>query len=521
MDTGPVADTHSVENPSSEGMDGGSLARLFLGMDAAGRAAGLENLTLEEALQLEADVHALVRGDLASWCRLALCPAGFSPARHHLALIGELEAIASGENDRLMVWMPPGSAKSTYASHLFPAWFMARQPYQNVLGASNTSGLAETFSKKVQDFIRDHSGVLKIGLTSEAVGSWSTSNKCEYFAAGVGSAIAGRRADLAIIDDPFKTLEEADNQERRDKVWDWFKTDFLTRLKPTGRIVLINTRWHHDDLSGKILEHEPERWRVVSFPAIAEENDALGRAVGEPLWPEWEPLSALLDKQRTMGGEDSRTWNALYQQRPTSARGTLFQVGKLVFHDVAPPVTRTVRGWDLAATEEGAVSGGRRSNRDPDWTVGVKLGLTETGRYVVLDVARIRGSPDEVERLIVATAAQDGRGTLISLPQDPGQAGKSQVAYFGTRLAGHVVLATPESGSKATRAGPVASQCGLGNLGMLRAGWNLALIAELRDFPAGRKDDQVDALSRAFEALITATGFGGPAQQTTIVHMAR
>jgi predicted phage terminase large subunit-like protein len=486
-----------------EGAAVGDLAERFLSLSVEDRAAFLAVLGADELAVLDADIDARVRSDLADWCRLALGPLGQYPARHHLRLIAELEAIASGENDRLMVLMPPGSAKSTYISDLFPAWFLARFANQSVIGASHTSGLAAYFSKRVQGRIEAHGETLGIRLVGEAVESWSTSNGGEYKAVGVGGAIAGRRADLMVIDDPIKSREEADNQLVRDRIWAWYIGDMIGRLKPTGRIVLVMTRWHHGDLAGQILELDPGRWRVLNLPAIAEANDALGREVGEALWPEWEPLAKLLDKRRTVGGEDSRDWTSQFQQRPSAEGGMLFMVKMIGILDQLPPVVRRVRAWDLAATEAGAVTKGGKPS-DPDWTVGLLLAKTDRGRYVVEDVVRFRGKPEEVERRIVETAAADGWSVIIGLPQDPGQAGKSQISYLTAQLAGHQVFSSKESGSKATRAAGVIAQANVGNVSMMSAAWNAALISELREFPAGRNDDQVDALSRAFAMLVVA-----------------
>lgn len=171
----------------------------------------------------------------------------------------------------------------------------------------------------------------------------------------------------------------------------------------------------------------------------------------------------------------------------------------------------------FGGTEAGAVIG-RGKPADPDWTVGLLLGRTDLGRYVIEDVVRFRGRPEEVERRILETATADGRGTVIGLPQDPGQAGKSQVAYLVSKLAGFQVAVSTESGSKATRAMPLVSQCNVGNLSLLTAAWNQRLIDEYRNFPAGRNDDQVDAGSRAFAMLVVAAR---PARGMSIGIMAR
>ena len=228
---------------------------------------------------------------------------------------------------------------------------------------------------------------------------------------------------------------------------------------------------------------------------MAEKNDPLGRQIGAPLWPEWEDLQSLERKRTTVG---ERTWSALFQQAPRPNEGTLFKVERLMVTERAhiDPADLTVRAWDLAATENAG-------SNDPDWTVGLKLACSQSGHYTILDVVRMRGSPHQVEEVILATARGDGPHVTIGLPEDPGQAGKTQVTYLTARLAGYHVHSTRETGAKFTRAMPVASQIEAGNVTILRDTWNQRLIEELGDFPSGRKDDQVDALSRAFTTIIT------------------
>lgn len=401
-----------------------------------------------------------------------------------------------------MVFMPPGSAKSTYTSVLFPAWCMARAG-TNIIAASHTMTLAEAFSGRVRGIIRDHSGMLGYGLATENVKRWQTTNGGEYLPAGVGGAVTGFRADLGIIDDAVKSREDADSETMREKAWAWYLADFRTRLKPGGRVALVMTRWHEDDLAGRLLARQPDDWRVVNLPAMAEADDPLGRSLGEPLWSDdgygyGAELAAKKAEYEAAGA--MRDWWALYQQSPRNPEGALFKVAMIGVADAAPAGGRDVRGWDLAATADGG-----------DWTVGVRLRRHEDGRFTVVDVTRLQGGPDAVERAIVNTAAQDGRSVAISLPQDPGQAGKAQVAYLTSKLAGWNVKASPETGDKATRAAPAAAQANVGNLSIVRAGWNAAFLDELRDFPTGMKDDQVDALSRAFAALTMAGG--GSSQQ--------
>lgn len=402
-----------------------------------------------------------------------------------------------------MINMPPGSAKSTYGSVLFPAWLLAQRPGLDLIGASNTSTLAEGFSRRVMGVIRDNTQVLGYGLTRESAEQWETSSRGKYRAAGVGGAIAGTRADCVIIDDPTRSRADAESETIRESQWNWFTGDLRTRLKPAASIVVIMTRWHPDDLGGRLLENQPGLWRVVSLPAIAGEDDALGRQPGEWLW-DGDPAYGYGAELRRVHSEyeaagATRDWAALYQQAPRPSEGALFKTTLIPVLDAAPSGRNVVRAWDLAATQQ-------TGTRNPDWTVGVKLLRTDDSRYIVLDVVRIRGGPDEVEQTIVNTAQQDGRGVRVSIPQDPGQAGKQQVLYLTRKLSGFVVESSPETGDKATRAAPVASQVNIGNVSIVSGSWNNVFLDELAGFPNGQKDDQVDAFSRAFGMVGMARG---------------
>ena len=198
-------------------------------------------------------------------------------------MIRELEKVARGETHKLMLLMPPGSAKTTYGSYLYPPWLIASQPAK-IIAASHTIDRAAYVSKQVQRLIRDNTKALGYGLANEAVEQWATTNRSEYLAAGVGKAIAGFRADLGLIDDPVKGQEAADSKSQQDSVWDWYWGDFFTRLKPGAKQILIMTRWAEGDLGGRLEEAEGDEWRIVRLPAIAELNDPLGRGPGEFLW---------------------------------------------------------------------------------------------------------------------------------------------------------------------------------------------------------------------------------------------
>ena len=428
---------------------------------------------------------------LHEWACLALESAGQRPQQHHALLLKRLSEVSAGAIDRLMVLMPPGSGKSTYGSVLFPAWFLAVHPKADLIAASHTDALATHFGRQVRNCVIEHGETLGYGLARDerAAGRFRTDRGGRYFSAGVRGPITGRRADLVLIDDPVKSHAEADSALARESLWEWYRSELTTRLKPGGRIVLIMTRWHQDDLGGRLLR-EDDGWVLLRLPALAEPGDPLARSIGSPLWPEIADADSL---RRTRTAVGTRNWHAMYQQAPRASEGALFVVDRIATVD-AVPAGVSVRAWDLAATAAG-------DGRDPDWTVGLKLCRDAEGALCVTDVVRLRGGPAEVEAKILATANADGANVTIGLPQDPGQAGKQQVAWLTRRLSGFRVRASPETGSKITRAGPLAGQVEAGRVSMLRAEWNSVLAEELREFPTGRKDDQVDALSRAFSLL--------------------
>lgn len=424
-------------------------------------------------------------------------------AAHHRLLLQKLDEISSTPHGRLMVFMPPGSAKSTYASVVFPSRYLGKTANRKIILASYGDDLARKLGRRTRSIIKQarYQGIFSAGLTAEsqAAQEFSLTNGSEYMACGILSGVTGNRAHGVIIDDPIKGREQANSETIREKTFDAFEDDLKTRLIPGGWIVLIQTRWHQDDLAGRILPDDwagqsgkirckdGNDWEVLCLQARCEsENDPLGRKPGEYLWPEWFDL-----KHWAQFEQNQRTWSALYQQRPSPLEGDLFKPDKIEIIDALPSATnRFVRAWDLAST----VNGG-------DWTAGIKLAKLPDGRWLIADVARLQGGPETVEAAIVNGAKRDGSKCKIRLPQDPGQAGKSQVAYLTKQLSGFTVISHPVTGDKVTRAEPMAAQVNVGNVLMLRAPWNDTLIAEMRMFPNGSHDDQIDALSDAFSEL--------------------
>lgn len=364
------------------------------------------------------------REDLTNWCIEALAKEEQTPAHHHLLLIRELEAVARGENDRLMIFMPPGSAKSKYTSELFPAWILSYCPGVSIIAASHTATLSERFARRTRNRVADYADVLGIDVseTNRAAAQWETTNEGEYFSTSVGGSVTGRRADLILIDDPVKSRAEAESETVRAATSEWYHADLYTRLRPGGAIVLIMTRWHEEDLGGMLLNEMSaggDQWRILKLPALADSpDDPLGRKPNEPLWPEWEDYDAILRRRMILG---EREFGALYQQNPRPA-GTSFFDEQNVLRD-GLPVQPPVRCDSVFAVIDSAVKTG--SKHDGTAVTFYARCLTGGTPLYILDwdIIQIEGSLLEVwlpvifqrlEELVVQVKARMGSlGALI------------------------------------------------------------------------------------------------------------
>ena len=426
------------------------------------------------------------RGAKASLARfIDYLDIGFQPAKHHLLLIEKLEAIERGDIQRLMVLMPPGSAKSTYASVLFPPWFMGRNPKCAVLGVSNTTELAERFSRRSRNLVAmpRYANVFGFGVSPDvqSSGNWETGSGGEFFAAGMGAAIAGRRADLGLIDDPIKTREEADSERVRQKQWDWYVNDFCTRLKPGARQILIQTRWHEDDLGGRILEREADRWVVVKLPMVAVASDPLNRPAGERLWPEW-----FTEEMVEQAKLDPRAWNALYQQDPAPEEGDFFQRDDFNDYLDLPPKLHYYGASDYAVTEGHG-----------DYTEHGVCGLDYNGDLYVVDWWRAQAGSDVwIERqcdliLKYRPMIWFGEAGPIKRAIEPFLRKRMQEREALCRLEWLASIT-----DKPTRARAIQARCAMGKVYLPRhAPWKADLMSQLMRFPAGKYDDGVDVLS--------------------------
>ncbi len=372
----------------------------------------------------------------------------------------------------------------------YPVYRLLGDPGLRVIIGAYNSLLAEKFSRQALRIAREQGLALNPNRTPAH--DWETAAGGGLRAVGVGGGITGQGGSLVIIDDPVKSREEANSAAYRERVWDWYREDLYTRLEPGGAVVLIQTRWHEDDLAGRILASEQAgEWTVISLPAEAEAEDVLGRAAGEPLCPARFDRAALADIRATLG---SWAYTALYQQRPLPEGGGMFKREFFSIVEAAPAEARRVRYWDKA----GSAGAG-------DYSVGVRMAKTAEGLYYVEHVVRGQWSAYERSRVERQTAEADGREVAIWLEQEPGSGGKESAEASVRNLGGFNVRAEPVSGTKEVRAMPLAAQCEAGNVKLVRGAWNAAYLEELVSFPSAAHDDQVDASSGAFNKLARAS----------------
>lgn len=409
---------------------------------------------------------------------------------HVLLLNRELERVERGDGDRLAIHMPPRHAKSETVTIRGAFRAICQWPGRNVCVICYNETLALKFSRRVRNL------AMQVGLvdrSKSAAGEWETIYGGLFMARGIKSPPTGTGFWRIFIDDPIKTREEADSEVVRAKIDDAYRDDIYTRLEPGAALILTMTRWHHEDLGQTAVESEPERWRRLVLRAISEEDDPLGRAPGQALWPERFDVAALERIRAVQTREHGlRSWEALYQQRPTPREGAYFKVDRLSFVDEVPRGLRRVRAWDWASSGQ-------------DYSVGVLMaGPDRNGFYYVVDVVRGRWDTFERMSIVEQTAELDGQEVEIIVPEDPGSAGKDVARIAVARLAGYRVHRVRPDRNKVVRADAHSVQINASNVRLRRGRWNSDFVEEYRQFPQGKYDDQVDAGSDAFNHLALA-----------------
>jgi predicted phage terminase large subunit-like protein len=437
---------------------------------------------------------------------------------HHEAMCRHLEEWAFGDLKRLMVFMPPGSGKSELVSRALPAWIFGRNPDAMIMAASYGASLASDMNRDVQRIMESdaYAEIFSESAFGERKKSLSVGgaiqrnsevfeiagHKGYYKCAGVGGSITGKRFFHGIIDDPLKGRADAESITIREKLWGWYRNDFYTRrLNQDAKILITLTRWHADDLAGRLLEQAQKEakitpWRVVKFPMIAEDDiePEDPRSPGDPLWP-WR-FGDIKEHEALKIESGPYTWSSLYQQRPSPPGGMIFSRGKLMENayeqdpkELVKSLDMVIQSWDCSFKDSDGT----------DYVVGQILGRKGPNRYL-LDQVRAR--------MDFPTTVQTVRSLSAKWPEAKGKYvedkanGSAVIATLKREIPGFVPV--EPQGGKVVRALAVSPYIESGNvwLPMARyAPWIHDFVEELANFPNAKYDDQVDAFTQGLFVL--------------------
>lgn len=427
---------------------------------------------------------------------------GFESSWHHVRICEALERVERGECTRMILCAPPRHTKSELASRRFPAWFLGRNPDKQIIATTYSGEFASDFGRDVRNIVDspEYRNVFKTRLSddSKAANRWHTNEGGIYVSVGVGGPITGRGAHIALIDDPLKNREEADSESKRESVWKWYTSTLRTRLMPGGSIILVLTRWHEDDLAGRLIEkmqnEDGKEWEVIKFKAI----DAYGNA----LWPNWYDVDALKDVRKEIGERD---WNSLYQQEPTPDEGTFFKREWFEPHRFnlgTQPGTNKYQSTDFAVTPD-----------DGDFTELGVVGLDKDHDIWVEDWWYGQESADiwvkkQLEQIrrhnVLCSFGEKG---VIRRAVEPLFRTFSQKMRIYPRLEWLI-----RTGNKVAMARALQGMAAAGKVKIPKCDWGDRLIEQLIAFPAGKHDDAVDvlalfcmAMQQAHPAILSTT----------------
>lgn len=474
---------------------------------------------LERYEQLDTDQKKRVkaRNDLIAFTEYTF--PGYQTNWHHRAIARVLVDWVNGKVKRLMICVGPRRGKSQLASIQSIAFLLGRNPDAKVIACSYGADLATVMSRQVQRVMDSEAyGCLFPGVKLGSKGSSTarTSDAFEvaghlgsYRSSGVGGSVVGKGFRWGLIDDALKSRKEAESPTYRATVWDWWCSDFYSRRDTDDAcICVIGTRYHGDDLQGRLLKQAEEdpslpQWTVINLPEIHEGLPTVPedpRSEGDVLWPDRFSTEDVL-ATKAAGGE--YVFSALYQQRPVPREGGLFKLAGLSHPPLAfspAQVRARVRYWDKGYSAKG------------DWTAGCRMSCTTEGGFVVEDMVRIRESPEARNRIILATAHADDKAFGKKVPvyiEQPIGAGAETTATLIRMLQAEGIVAHSHHprGDKTERAEPFAAACNEGNVRLVKGNWHSAYLAEMTLFPAGENDDQVDSSSSCFNQITQKQGF--------------
>lgn len=439
----------------------------------------------------------------------------FERGEHHEQICAALERVEQGLTRYLVLEAPPRHSKSELTSVRLPAWWLGRNPDSQIIAVSYNGDTATEFGYQVRNLVAspEYSRVfpdVALAPDAKAKGRWRTNKNGIYVSAGVGGAITGKGAHLAVVDDPIKSREEADSPTYRERVWKFYHSDLRTRLMPGGAIIVMMTRWHEDDLIGRLLERMPERWERVTLPAIANE----GTDDEEALWPGWYPLEELTElRSDYLTSGQARVWYSMYQQDPKPDEGDYIRREWFTerWDDSDGKPDRPVRIYmasDFAVTEpdDGA---------DPDWTVHGVFGVDPDDNLLVLDLWRGKTTPDVwIDALLDLFA----KWKPIGYVGESGVIRRSIESSLKKRMRERKVYGPVTKSSwiastkdKWTRGQAFRTRAALGKVIFpSTAEWSSVAIEECVGFPAATHDDIFDVLSLMCLAIDRATAATNP-----------
>jgi len=428
------------------------------------------------------------------------------PAPHHVFMGDRLMDMEKRYLMRLLLSLPPGHAKSTYASQYFPAWYLGRNPNHKYIQAGHSQDFCENqFGKKVRGIVekeryRDVFPGIGLSQESKAAGAWALANHSgAYLTKGVGQGISGYRGNIGAVDDPFAKREDAESATIRTKVYDWFMADFTTRLLPNSPLFVVATRWHPDDLCGRLEEQSKAGkgmpYEVINLPALAEdEDDPMGRETGAPLWPDFYTTEHLLNLRDSL---PSRDWNSLYMGKPVDEEGGIVKKSWFQRYDV--PICDEIAPNGLIIKKNVkrttiSVDCANKDTKRSDWSVVTVWKETLDHQHHLIDVVRRRVQFNDLVLMIENTAKRHKADAI--LVEDKG----AGTQYIQTRrgLAPAPVIAVNVGiQSKQFRFDGVSPMIQGGRVYIpTKIGWLADFEAELLAFPNGKHDDQVDSVSQ-------------------------
>lgn len=462
----------------------------------------LDSFSEDELVEIEKIVGELstrqhnqaARDDLIEFCK-RMQP-DYKVGRHHRILADKLMALENGTKDRVCVNIPPRHGKSQLVSIFYPAWFLGRNPDKKVMMVSHTTDLAVDFGRKVRNLIATSEYVeifpnVSLAIDSKSAGRWNTSVGGEYFACGIGSALAGRGADLLLVDDPHSEQDVINgNFSVFEKAYEWFTFGARTRLMPGGRVAIVQTRWHMDDLTGRVTtdmvkNDMADQYEIVEFPAILDAEDAKGKPIKKPLWPEFFDLAAL---ERTKASMPAFQWNAQYQQQPTAEEASIVkrEWWNLWAKDSPPPVEYVIMSLDAAAEKH------NRADYTALTTWGIFYNEEANAHHIILlDSVKERLEFPELKKMALEQYNNWEPDAFIVEKKSAGTAIYQEMRRMGLPVQEY----TPHrgTGDKLARLNSVADIIASGMAWVPAKRWADELVEEVAAFPFGSHDDLVDS----------------------------